>query len=100
MEVDMDVEAKPKAPSEIKIRKDYVKSMVPHKSVKTAICPKCGLEIPVDEMAEHIRFFKNCKVSEFLESNYWIQSIVYKSKQSSREPKEFPLQPMMKFLKI
>jgi len=66
MEVDMDVEAKPKAPSEIKIRKDYVKSMVPHKSVKTAICPKCGLEIPVDEMAEHIRI-------ELLDPKYRLQ---------------------------
>lgn len=59
-DVSMDVEdEEPKAkPAEFKVKKDYIKGQAPStisKALKFAVCPKCGKEIPVDEMEEHMR---------------------------------------------
>lgn len=63
MEVEMEVEqpsmdiTMSKPPSEMRIRRDYVKptSRVVDSSKKTTKCPKCGMDIPVDEIEEHMR---------------------------------------------
>jgi splicing factor 3A subunit 1 len=57
MEMETEEEVQ-KPPSEIKVRKDYVKgSRAPEAvvAVQYSKCPKCGQDIPVDELAEHMR---------------------------------------------
>lgn len=61
MDMDMDMEEeqpKPRPPSEMKIRKDYVKPTGPvvNKSqLKYQMCPKCGQEIAVEDFEEHMK---------------------------------------------
>jgi len=64
MEVEMDteMEIEPKVPPEpekpLQIRTDYNKrtrSLAEQRSTKFQVCPKCGQEIPVEEMEEHMK---------------------------------------------
>ena len=61
METEMEVEVSKPEP-EMKVRKDYVPGIKPAvpsalatPSLKYQLCPKCGQQIPVDEMAEHLK---------------------------------------------
>jgi splicing factor 3A subunit 1 len=63
MEVEMEVETPqavvaPAVPSDVKVRRDYQPAAAPRPApvaAQTQTCPKCGLEIPIDEFAEHMK---------------------------------------------
>jgi len=64
---DMEIEEEPvRRPSEINIRKDYVKGGAASESKKYQVCPKCGQEIAVEDMDEHMRI-------ELMDPRYRIQ---------------------------
>lgn len=50
--METDEPVKPQA--EIKIRKDYIRGSNLNKP-RLQVCPRCGQEVPVDDMAEHMR---------------------------------------------
>ncbi|PRP87116.1 hypothetical protein PROFUN_01378 [Planoprotostelium fungivorum] len=53
---DMEVEDEPvRRPTEIRLRKDYVKGGVVSSGPKYQVCPKCGKDIAVEDMDEHMR---------------------------------------------
>lgn len=56
VEMDVEEEAVPE-PTEIKVRKTYTRAYdaINSKAVKFQVCPICKEEIPVNEMAEHMR---------------------------------------------
>jgi len=56
IEMDVEEEAVPE-PTEIKVRKTYTRAYdaINSKAVKFQVCPICKEEIPVNEMAEHMR---------------------------------------------
>jgi len=72
--MDMDEDKKP----EIKIKRDYVKGPAAAKSVRVQVCPKCGQEIPVDEMEQHMKI-------ELLDPKYKVQrqALVERNKVAS-----------------
>jgi splicing factor 3A subunit 1 len=59
MDVEMDTEMevdKPAEPKEIKIKPNYQRtSAAAQRSTQFQVCPRCGQEIPLDEMAEHMK---------------------------------------------
>lgn len=61
METDMEVEEDQPKPQqskiELKVRKDYVRSANPLKRgpIQYQVCPKCGQQVPIEEMQEHLR---------------------------------------------
>jgi len=62
METDMEVEdehhPKPNSQIELKVRKDYTRPAVnPLKRgpIQYQVCPKCGQQVPIEEMQEHMR---------------------------------------------
>jgi splicing factor 3A subunit 1 len=67
-DVEMDVEEPVKKPSsEMRIRKDYVKPALGAKAgPKFQRCPRCGQDIPTDQMDEHVRI-------ELLDPKYRLQ---------------------------
>jgi len=54
-DMEMEVDEKPKPPSEMRIRKDYVKPSARPEPVKVQRCPKCGQDIPVDQIDAHMK---------------------------------------------
>ena len=56
MDVDMDTDMEVEKPTEIKIKPNYQRtSAAAQRSTQFQICPRCGQEIPLDEMAEHMK---------------------------------------------
>mmetsp|Transcript_7963 Transcript_7963/g.10953 ORF Transcript_7963/g.10953 Transcript_7963/m.10953 type:complete len:624 (+) Transcript_7963:38-1909(+) len=51
---DMETDEPVKPQTEIKIRKDYIRGSNLNKT-RLQVCPRCGQEVPVDDMAEHMR---------------------------------------------
>lgn len=63
----------------IKIRKDYVPRGIAGKQTgpQTTKCPVCGLDVPIDEMSEHVRF-------ELLDPRYREQRRELEAKKSQQ----------------